>query len=1071
MTDRRLIEAAFPVKQVSIDSVHEKNVRHGHLSTLHIWPARRPLAASRAALLAILLPDPREPESRRELLRHMAGTVVEVSKAGGNAKGEETRDGIFRWGREGRVESDGETLGRIEAYRRKVEEAFDGRAPRVLDPFAGGGAIPLEAMRLGCEAVASDLSPVAWFVLRCTLHYPRMVAGERQALPAFALRDRDFAEKFLKARGRKGRTGLQEGLAALGHGKDPDRSGRFLADATDVSPDMPTGFAWHLRAWGHRVLARARQRLASAYPTYADFEPVRKKGRQRVYTRPEKRYKARPRQLLKPDDNGRVSPDALNAEFDSLYLEDEGNPRWIAKPTVAYLWARTTRCSACRAEVPLLKTRWLCKKGDKRVRLVIESDENGLAFGVEKDVAAHPGTAAQKREYDGQLGSGTMSRSGVMCPRCNVIATMSDLRVAGRAGRLGKRLTAVVVDGQQGKEYRAPNQEELDAANVGEALLDSLYENVPFGLPEEPTPKAGMGASRAFSVDGYGFDTWRKLFTNRQLLALGALVQEIRRCSDEMADHYPPEWREALTAFLSLTISRIADRGSSLATWTNNPEKIRSTFARFALPMVWDFAESCPLADTTGGFGPSVEWIARVAEHLDDATAGAPMPQVLRQSAMEPLPGPFDVICTDPPYYDAIPYSDLMDFFHVWLRRTLHGLSPEIDEAFAEPLGPKWNAEAQDGELIDDAARFEGDRKASKQNYEDGMARAFKRFWEALRDDGRLVIVFANKQPDAWETLVSALVRAGFVVVGSWPIQTEMQNRQRSLSSAALSSSIWLVCRKRARTARPGWDGLVLSEMKEKITARLRDFWDAGIRGPDFVWAATGPALEAFSKHPVVRVTDTPNQLLTVAEFLREVRRMVVAFVVSRMFGENDASVQDLDDPTTYYLLHRSDFGLGPAPAGACILYAVSCNLSDADLAGRQDILLRGRGRRSAQGEADDPDSGAAAPAASGNEVRLKPWNRRRSKTLGEPSSAGAPPPLVDCVHKLMQLWKTGEQSRVNAYLDIRGLWRHELFAKVVQALIELAPGDSEERATLEYIQNHLAARTRVPHVRQPTLL
>ena len=259
--------------------------------------------------------------------------------------------------------------------------------------------------------------------------------------------------------------------------------------------------------------------------------------------------------------------------------------------------------------------------------------------------------------------------------------------------------------------------------------------------------------------------------------------------------------------------------------------------------------------------------------------------------------------------------------------------------------------------------------------------------------------------------------------------------------------------------------------MKENITARLRDFWDAGIRGPDFVWAATGPALEAFSKHPVVRVTDTPNQLLTVAEFLREVRRMVVAFVVSRMFGENDASVQDLDDPTTYYLLHRSDFGLGPAPAGACILYAVSCNLSDADLAGRQDILLRGRGRRSAQGEADDPDSPAAAPAASGNEVRLKPWNRRRSKTLGEPSSAGAPPPLVDCVHKLMQLWKTGEQSRVNAYLDIRGLWRHELFAKVVQALIELAPGDSEERATLEYIQNHLAARTRVPDVRQPTLL
>ena len=168
----------------------------------------------------------------------------------------------------------------------------------------------------------------------------------------------------------------------------------------------------------------------------------------------------------------------------------------------------------------------------------------------------------------------------------------------------------------------------------------------------------------------------------------------------------------------------------------------------------------------------------------------------------------------------------------------------------------------------------------------------------------------------------------------------------------------------------------MLSEMKENITARLRDFWDAGIRGPDFVWGRHRPALEAFSKHPVVRVTDTPNQLLTVAEFLREVRRMVVAFVVSRMFGENDASVQDLDDPTTYYLLHRSDFGLGPAPAGACILYAVSCNLSDADLAGRQDILLRGRGRRSAQDEADAPPP-----------CRL----RQRS-----PAQALEPPPLQD---------------------------------------------------------------------------
>ena len=429
-------------------------------------------------------------------------------------------------------------------------------------------------------------------------------------------------------------------------------------------------------------------------------------------------------------------------------------------------------------------------------------------------------------------------------------------------------------------------------------------------------------------------------------------------------------------------------------------------------------------------------------------------------------PGGFDLICTDPPYYDAIPYSDLMDFFHVWLRRALHGLSPETDAAFADPLGPKWDADAGDGELIDDASRFGGDRQASKQNYEDGMARAFARFHHALREDGRLVLVFANKQPDAWETLVSALIRAGFVVDGSWPIQTEMQTRQRSLSSAALSSSIWLVCKKRPAAARPGWDGRVLAEMQENIVERLRDFWDAGIRGPDFVWAATGPALEAFSRHPVVRKADREGERLSVAEFLRQVRRMVVGFVVSRLLQGEGGANDDLDDLTTYYLLHRNDFGLGAAPAGACILYALSCNLSDADLTGRLDLLARG-GR---EGSAEDGE-GEDGRELSGSEARLKEWRRRGARDLGEPSAGGGPAPLIDRVHKLMQLWKTGEQSRVDGYLESQGLWRHDLFARVVQALIELAEAGSEERSLLESIQNHVRTRGGAQVPRQGVLV
>ncbi len=1102
--DTRLIEAAFPLRQTSLDSVHEKNVRHGHISTLHIWPARRPLAACRAALLATLLPDPGDAEGRRRLMARIAGEVRQRQTPAGKLK-DETAGGVLHWGRESSPE--------LEKLRHEVREAFGGRAPRVLDPFAGGGAIPLEAMRLGCDVTASDLNPVAWFVLRCTLHYPRLLAGQELPLPDFAVRDRSFVEAFLKAQGVTKKVALRERLRELGHSDgepvqlrsalldravDSTRIGERTAAARDSDPSLgtrafrphpardgagpalPADFPWHLRAWGRRVLAEARRELARRYPTYAEFEPVRRKGRGRRNAEvsfPERRFRPRSPELLEPDDEGNVSVAAVNAEFDSVHLENEANPRWVAKPTVAYLWARTVRCANCRAELPLLKTRWLCKKPGKRILLQVtpRKDGSGVDFALEHGVPEGEGNAARRREHDRRLGAATMSRSGAKCPCCSAIATMADLRNEGRAGRLGERMTAVVVGGQQGKEYRLPTEAEIAVAAVGEEELRCLYAELPFGLPEEPTPSEKALGMR---VPRYGFDTWRKLFTNRQLLALGMFVRSIRSAPAGMND-YPEEWREALSVCLAPSISRLTDRCSTLATWTNDHDKIRSTFARFALPMVWDFAESCPLADTTGGFVQAAEWVARVCEHLQRAAKDAPLPEVAQKSATRSWgSGAFDVICTDPPYYDAIPYSDLMDFFFVWLRRTLYGVSAAGDDAFAGPLGPKWNAAASsgqgDGELIDDASRFGGDRRASKQNYEDGMARAFGRFHDALRDDGRLVIVFANKQPDAWETLVSALIRAGFVVCGSWPIHTERLNRQRSLASAALSSSIWLVCRRRPAAARPGWDGGVLAEMRSNITDRLRQFWDAGIRGPDFVWAATGPALEAFSRHPVVKKADAQGELLSVAEFLRQVRRMVVGFAVSRLLAngsdESRAAVE-LDDLTTYYLLHRHDYGLDAAPAGACILYAVSCNLSDAELAGGLDLLARGGASTTAVSDEDGDEDGPET-AGSASEARLKPWNRRRSRNLGQPAADGAPPPLIDCVHRLMQLWKTGEQTRVDRYLADRGLWRHELFARVVQAVIELAGEGAEERSILESIQNHLQGRgAAAPAPRQRSML
>ena len=1054
MTDKRLIEVAFPLKQTSLDSVHEKNVRHGHISTLHIWPARRPLAASRAALIATLLPDPDDPDKRKDILERMAGRVVEkVERRRVNGQlvekvKEETVGGILHWGRENN-DSD------LQWFRDEIRKAYGGRAPKVLDPFAGGGAIPLEAMRLGCEVTAMDINPVAWFILKCTLEYPQKLAGQTRPLPEFALRDGEFMESFFKAKGFKGAS-LRTMLERLGHGEGETQ----LNYLGQEDPVFEAELAWQVRAWGRWVLARARKQLAAYYPTYAEYVPL---------TADSEDSSPPPMQLLEVDAEGVAQIDPLNADFDAEYLKDPRNRRWIAKPTVAYLWTRTVTCKQCRATLPLLKTRWLCKKERKRVLLTMEPDAGGtgVVFGVESDVPRVGGNAAQRREHDRRVGGGTMSRTGATCPCCGVIMTMEDIRLEGRAGRLGAVMSAVVVDGLEGKEYRLPTEHERSGAEVTEEKLEALYADIPFGLPEEPLPSKEAPGIR---VPLYGLDTWRKLFANRQLLALGEFVRALRDMPRGL-DSYPTDWAEAIVAMCAPIISRMADRGSTLATWTNNPEKIRSTFARFALPITWDFSEFAPLSDTTGGFVQSIDWVFKVCEHLQQSVETANSGNSICESAVSCSINDVDLILTDPPYYDAIPYSDLMDFFYVWLKRSLQGLSPEIEHAFSRSLGPKWDHNSNDGELIDDASRFGGDRERSKQNYEDGMARTFRSCHSVLKSDGLLVIVFANKQPDAWETLVAALIRAGFVVDGSWPIQTEMGNRNRAIASAALSSSVWIVCRKRS-PARPGWDSSVLQEMRENITQQLRDFWDAGIRGPDFVWAATGPALEAFSKYPAVKKANDPNQLMSVSEFLREVRRMVVDFVVGRVLSQDgEEAVTGLDDVTTYYLLHRNDFGMDEAPVGGCILYALSCNLSDAVLVNQHDLLAKGRRRGAGEAVEQDGNGGEGEESGGGgSKVKLKPWNRRTGRSLGVEGPGGRPVPLIDQVHKLMQLWRGGDQGKVNGYMDERGLQRNALFAQILQALIELAEAGSEERSILEALSNHVKARDHVIPTRQGRL-
>lgn len=1000
------------MRAASVASVHEKSVRHGHLSTLHIWPARRPLAASRAALIASLLPDPGTKEAREELLARIGG-VVKRDAAGK----ERVEGGILAWGRE--------TDPDLANFRDLIRAAYGGRAPKVLDPFAGGGAIPLEAMRMGCEAYASDINPVAWFIEKCTLEYPQRFAGVMKPLPDFVWEMPELVEDIAKARARRRGISIAAARATLFHRQSERKGGQqSLLDSPSPPTEPAEGdLSEHVRAWGAWVHRSVAAKIAHLYP----------------------------------------SPDG--------------------ETSLAYLWARTVKCKSCGGTIPLIKSRWVSRVPGNFVRLLMHfskltdqadiPDQQGVFFTLDttEDLSLLPGPMRKLREHD--LGRGTMSKSGVTCPHsdCGTIVSMVEIKREARAGRLGLVMSAVVTSKGDSKKYRAVTHDDIVAANACESLLHDVYKQVPFGIPMERTPDPSGPKNNGSVLPLYGQIHWKDAFLPRQLIFLAYILLETRVLSTVITP-IDPKWTEAICSYLTILIGKCADRSSQMCVWDNTHQTIGHTFSFFMLPFKWDFVEASPLSDTSGGYQGAYDWVARFIEANSFLAANTVVPVVshrsatqLKTSADEP---PYDLIITDPPYYAAIPYSNIMDFFHIWYRRALADFRDEHQKVFSDELGPKWNHTTNDGELVDDPARFDGVRLVAKKAYEDGMTRAFEASRASLALDGRMVVVFASKEADAWETLTTAIIRSGFLVTASWPIETEMVNRMTTLNGAGLASSVWLVCRPRSEDAQAGWEQPVIDEMRATMPNRLRELWDLGIRGPDLVWAATGPALEVYSRHPFVRRAGAAGARFGTGDFLREARRVVVDFAVGRLLrGEDGELAESLDAVTSYYLLHRNDFGTGPAPSGACILYATSCGVTQSELEARFDLLARSGGRNAAappvdeeDGIADWPDDGNADVSAQNASDRvvlaLKPWHRRIRPGLGESSGDGAPPPMIDLLHKLMQLWKAGQQGACDALLETYGLRGGDRFAQLAQAVVELSGSGSEERSLCESLTTYL---------------
>jgi len=894
---KRLIEVSLPLKAISTQSAREKSIRHGHISTLHIWWARRPLAAMRAAIFASLIPAP-DSNEEREKLEDLIATIVDWDqvKHGNSAKIREAQD--------------------------LIQQAFPDGPPRLLDPFMGGGATGLEALRLGCETHAVELNPVAHLIELCTLVYPQKY-GQPEV-----------------------RT-VQQGAMEV---------------EQEVNP-----LAEDVRQWGQWMLERAREEIGHLYEN-----PV------------------------------------------PALAGDHSPPPTI----VGYIWARTVTCPnpACRAEMPLVRGWWLAKKSNRKVALrpVVDRERKMITFDV-----------VEGNGIDFNPSQGTSSRSAGTCLVCGQVADKEYVKSEGLVGRMGQRLLAVIYDqAGAGKGYRpaTPTDEALFAQ--AQAALQTLDPNS--GLtPNELIPS---GSSRAIFVHLYGLTRWGDLFNARQLLALMTFSRQVRTTYEAMlAEGVDPARAKAVTTYLAIALDRLADYNSTLCRWANHGEYVGNTFTRQALPMIWDYLELNPFSGATGDWLGALDWIIRVIEHAAQVSDQSVIAQQGTATRLTYADGYFDAVVTDPPYYDAVPYADLSDFFYVWLKRSVGFLYPDL---FRTPLTPK------SAEIIQEPARHDDDAVA-KAFYEREMTHAFAEARRVLHPDGIFVIVFAHKSTAAWETLLNSLLDAGLVVTASWPLHTEMGTRLRAHESAALASSIFIVCRVRAAETE-GYLDDVREELASTIRERLDFFWKQGIRGADFFISAIGPAVSVFGRYSKVYRLDGSE--VGVDVLLDLVQALVAEYALDRILNSGTAQVGGVDAPTRYYILHRWAYGRGKTPFDDAMRLAMALGADVSALMDRRGILKQ-----------------------SGETVRLLgPKERAGLGGLGLPDRAGRLAPIVDVLHRATTLWESGDREGLARFLAEGARAREDQVRLVAQTLINILPDDDAERRLLE---GFLAGRDVLPEV------
>lgn len=980
-TPKKLIEVAMPISEISAESVRDKSIRHGHISTLHLWWARRPLPVCRAVIFASLVPDPLDdncPQSFRDAVEMLLGKqnnpgdpykpyddipfTSAIDKMEDNLRnrllmfigkysdvycknekiGESTPakdllsdNSLIKWDNKNNeniinkarkliwvaynfnsgksakelihnydlhynairiaenelysivnrhIESE-EVKEKTKNLDKAIESYLD-KMPSVFDPFAGGGAIPLEASRLGCRSYANDINPVAYIIEKCSLEFPQKYGKAITYLK----------EEFIKIYGKE----------ELYNNNIETK----VSNGEIVEIKIPNRLSFDVNYFGKKLIKMTEDEVGHLYPS------------------DEKGYKP-----------------------------------------VAYYWARIATCSnpTCKAEVPLLKQFYMVNKPNRKIFLKPIINDKIISFEI----------------ANGECNlEGWNRRGNLKCPICNNVTDVNNVKQQSKISALKSIPLAVIYESENMKKYRVPTISQIEILNSADFVIDYPNENMP------------VNYTQAMPCCTWGIEKWHQLFSERQLYLISNFVKKFNILQKKF--NYEKEYSNAIISFLGILIDRIASRNTIFGMWHTKGEKLEQPFGRQAIPMVFDYPESNPFCNSSGSAYNQLDWIIRYIEseseypfttNCKNATSGE-KEQFERNHITATI--------TDPPYFDAIAYADLSDFFYVWLKRTLGKIYPQN---FATPQTPKSE------ECTALKHHHGNDKEKAKIHFENKLLEIFK----AIEHQTKVIvsIMFAHQSTEAWTTLCNSILGANMNITGSWANDTEMQGALKT-DKSFLTSSVTVSCKPTVKSG-IGYFKDVKKSIERNVENAVDELYKLGFRGADLLTACFGNAVSEFGKYEKVEKAD--GSFVTVKELLEITKEIAFNALLKGFKG---------DDFTKFYIGWLQLFGFSESEFDDAAKFSrVGLSINVANLF-QDNILIK-----------------------NGSKQTLADFKTRnlKNKNLGLSSDNN----LIDKVHKVMLLYSGSNRNSLLNYVKKVALNPDDSFWRVITSLCEVLPKGSDD--------------------------